>query len=359
MSAEENGSYAADASSSEHRRDALQLGPRRKARTTDPLVHHGRHFGRSIHALCNMHALINNGIIRIGERAEDPEEDFTFQEQREHKVFCALLKSVPGLEEKLMGANSEEDIQSIAAMLQKGASSARSDDTKSLKSAIIDWIVPPGEPLMPPIARNAKTGRGFHHQVTGALLCPAGLDWADAEIKDKLRTGELSVPGDQWPVFLFSSYAYDDKDPSKGLLRSSILVKTFKHIFTSPSSVEREAKATRSGNARIHGMTGVTKGSIAYIATQARFALSSSCVFNQNDTVTDSERFYNSILEYLEDPDEADDVNHLMIWWNRQVFPNYIPNSRPVSKNSALARIKAKRAVAKQAALGNIDINTS
>ncbi len=48
-------------------------------RTTDPLVHHGRHFGRSIHALCNVHALINNGIIRMGERAEEPEESFTTQ----------------------------------------------------------------------------------------------------------------------------------------------------------------------------------------------------------------------------------------------------------------------------------------
>lgn len=50
---------------------------------------------------------------------------------------------------------------------------------------------------------------------------------------------------------------------------------------------------------------------------KARFALSSSSVFNRNDTITDSERFYNSILEYLEDPDEADDVNTLMAWWNR------------------------------------------
>lgn len=47
--------------------------------------------------------------------------------------------------------------------------------------------------------------------------------------------------------------------------------KTFKHVFTSPSSVEREAKATRSGNARIHGMTRVTRASIAYVATQVRF----------------------------------------------------------------------------------------
>ena len=46
----------------------------------------------------------------------------------------------------------------------------------------------------------------------------------------------------------------------------------FKHIFTSPSSVEKEVKATRSGNARLHGMTHVTTASLAYIATQVRWA---------------------------------------------------------------------------------------
>ncbi len=46
------------------------------------------------------------------------------------------------------------------------------------------------------------------------------------------------------------------------------LIEAFKHVFTSPSSVDKEPKATRSGNARIHGMTNVTPGSIAYIATQ-------------------------------------------------------------------------------------------
>jgi hypothetical protein len=47
-----------------------------------------------------------------------------------------------------------------------------------------------------------------------------------------------------------------------------MLSKAYKHIFTSPSSVDKVAKATRSGNARIHGMTRVTPASIAYIATQ-------------------------------------------------------------------------------------------
>ena len=65
--------------------------------------------------------------------------------------------------------------------VQKGASNARSDDTKSLKSAILDWIVPRGQPLNPPLSRNVKVDRGFHHERTGALLCPAGLDWENHE----------------------------------------------------------------------------------------------------------------------------------------------------------------------------------
>ena len=49
-------------------------------------------------------------------------------------------------------------------------------------------------------------------------------------------------------------------------------LQAYKHIFTSPSSVDKEVKATRSGNARIHGMTRVTPASLAYVATQVRMA---------------------------------------------------------------------------------------
>jgi hypothetical protein len=108
------------------------------------------------------------------------------------------MKTVPGLEEQLMDpSTTEEQVQLAATMvsgdlcstyhtsnisqLQKGASGARSDDTKSLKSVIIDWLTLPGEPLVPPIARNVKVDRGFNHETTGALLCPAGVDWSDQE----------------------------------------------------------------------------------------------------------------------------------------------------------------------------------
>lgn len=100
----------------------------------------------------------------------------------------------------------------------------------------------------------------------------------------------MAVGGDQWPIFLYQGYIYDPEDPWNGLLRSTVLVsvspllfqpknkvsaafQAYKHIFTSPSSVEKEPKATRSSNARIHGMTHVTPASIAYIATQASFSL--------------------------------------------------------------------------------------
>lgn len=43
-------------------------------------------------------------------------------------------------------------------------------------------------------------------------------------IKEKLRSGELEVKGDQWPTFLYAGYDYDPEDPWNGLLRSTILV---------------------------------------------------------------------------------------------------------------------------------------
>ncbi|KAG2115417.1 hypothetical protein BD769DRAFT_1673191 [Suillus cothurnatus] len=63
-------------------------------------------------------------------------------------------------------------------------------------------------------------------------------------------------------------------------------------------------------------MTQITQPSIAYIAMQVRFALTSSPIFSCTDTVTDSERFYNSILDIFEDLEEKQEVDDLAVWWN-------------------------------------------
>ncbi|KAG0695528.1 hypothetical protein DFH29DRAFT_984929 [Suillus ampliporus] len=140
-------------------------------------------------------------------------------------------------------------------------------------------------------------------------------------------------------MFLYAGYIYDPKDPWTGLLRSEILIfisslstiksqliffrQGFKHVFMSPSSINKEPKAMCSRNAYLHGMKSMTKGSLAYIATQVWFSLSSSSVFLCTNTVTDSENFYHSILDLLEDPDESQEVVDLMMWWTWLVI-NFI-----------------------------------
>ncbi|KAG1856000.1 hypothetical protein DFJ58DRAFT_716109 [Suillus subalutaceus] len=317
---------------------ALQMGLCKKY----PLVSHGRHFGRTVFALCNYPSLLTNGVLRLEQMEDTPLENFSAEERREHRVFEQLLDSYPGLLERLRNG-SEEEILHVGELIGKGASGARGDDTKSLKSAILDWISPKGASIQPPLHRNSKIDRGFNHELTGSLLCPAGLDWHDPETRENLRSGEILVCGDQWPVFLYANQTYDDEDPWCGLLRSRLLTSAYKHVFTSPSSVDKDPKATRSGNARLHGMSCVTIASIAYIATQVRFALSSSSVFSRSDTSTDSETFYHSLLDLFEDPDESKEVDELLIWWNRQVFPTSSAAQRPISANSALSKIRIKR----------------
>ncbi|KAL4079701.1 hypothetical protein J3A83DRAFT_4356436 [Scleroderma citrinum] len=240
----------------------------------NPLVHHGHHFGRTVHVLCNFQVLLTNRLLQMGKLADVPEENFTgedfYRERCEHHVFQELLRSVLGLEECLM-AGSAEEVDIVSELLFKDVSGARGDDTKSLKGTTY-------------------------------------------RIKAKLWNGEIVISGDQWPLFLYADYWYDSEDPWNGLFHSASLVS---HVFTSPSSVDKELKATCSSNAQIHGMTQVTPSSITYIATQVQFSLMSSPVFSHTDTVTDLEQFYNSLLELFEDPDEKQEVDELLVWWNR------------------------------------------
>jgi hypothetical protein len=94
-----------------------------------------------VHALCNVSALLTNGLLRLGEQAGEPEESFTEEyvrilffisyfivylplthcsssnrQRREHRVFDALLQMVPGLEDRLLNG-AEEDVMHVAEMV--------------------------------------------------------------------------------------------------------------------------------------------------------------------------------------------------------------------------------------------------
>ena len=183
---------------------------------SDPLISHGQHFGQTVHVLCNVQAIMTNSLLRLGELADKPKELFTAQwdihafclviafpfQQTETREFGIQHSSTNDsrawkMDSEWWAAQSHQNcwngliyslflppsflIITSYLQLQKGVSSARSNDTKSLKGAILDWTVPHGHSVHPPITHNVKIDRGFNHEHTGALLCPADMDWSDPE----------------------------------------------------------------------------------------------------------------------------------------------------------------------------------
>ncbi|KAJ3507400.1 hypothetical protein NMY22_g16943 [Coprinellus aureogranulatus] len=273
--------------------DVFILGPRRKVGKADRLVSYGRHFGRTVRTFCNLHVLIKEGVSREEQMITNSVEmeDLKEQERREHTLFRELLKVCPFLGERLFDMDrTVDDLIYAADMLTKGVNTARADDVKSLKSAVIDWITPEGGVLSPALPRNSKIGRGFHHSTTGMYLCPTDYDWEDE------------------------------------------------------SSVDGDTRATRSGNAQIHGMRGVTAPSVAYIATLVRFSLTSAGSFSRSDPGTDSQTFYNSLLSFLEDEDEQQQVSELLHWWNEQIFPGLTgTGTHDIPSTAAINKLKKQR----------------
>ncbi|KZT20577.1 hypothetical protein NEOLEDRAFT_1025785, partial [Neolentinus lepideus HHB14362 ss-1] len=290
----------------------------------DPLVGIGRHFARIIDAFTLPGIVINYGLGRLDSR--EPRSSFTKEENQMWDAFKALQKLAPTLMDDILDSNEEDStsmLNTLAKHLKDGQSKARSDDTSGLKAAIVDWVHEIDDKA-PRVARNSKHGRGFNHPVYGHLLCPAVLDWDDTEVQASLLVGTAKVDGafvngTYWANFIYEG-KYDKELPWIGLLRGPLLVKGYKHVFTSPSSVDKDdgdSSATRSGNAQINGMTSVTPASIAYVAVQIYFALCSRQTFDTRSQALDLIGLYNSILDYFEDPEEAEEVEGLLAWWNR------------------------------------------
>jgi hypothetical protein len=133
----------------------------------------------------------------------------------------------------------------IYIKIQKGVSCVRSDDTKGMKGAVLGWITPQDAPLNPPLACNIQTNRGYHHPITGALLCPTGIDWNDpgyvtltsgiydleqsssdspTRVRAKLASGEMAVSGDQWLMLVYANQEYNPDNPWSRLFRSQLLI---------------------------------------------------------------------------------------------------------------------------------------
>ncbi|KIK37845.1 hypothetical protein CY34DRAFT_25864 [Suillus luteus UH-Slu-Lm8-n1] len=230
--------------------------------------------------------------------------------------------------------------------LNKGADGARADDTTRLKVTVASWLMQQNPPPNPVIQGQNKIGRGFNNNATGRLICPVDYDWNDPIAQQGIRDyhPDYRVTTHSWPAFVYKDETYDPQNPTNGLFQGTLLLKTYKYIFTSPTSAEMEEgqeqlspellsmqgnpKQRRTdGERRTHcdvagllNMKSVHPRSIAYAAVQLRFALSSTGSWCVIDDEFNHQEFYNNIVDSLELSATTKEVEDLLLWWNRKVF---------------------------------------
>ncbi|KAF9558889.1 hypothetical protein CPC08DRAFT_808973 [Agrocybe pediades] len=327
---------------------------RMKGKAGHPLLRVGGQYVRTVEMFTLPSVVMKAGINR---ESAPEDEEYTESENRLFDVWQELINLDPSV---LKACTSTKNMADAAhqvrskmhwVMLQLGASNTKALDTNGIKINIPLWWdkIRPSDSALGPIP-NEKSDRGHGNDACHYLLCPVDLDYQDTDILVSKSTinGE-PMDGSDYPNFLHSTNI--DKDRLwLSFLKGGLLVQAYKHVFTSLSSarVSRESAAsssasTRAGNAQLYGMTSVTKASIAYIATQVMFCLTAYPTFNKTHKSLEAVLFYNSILDYLNDPLFHEHNVALLKWWNLQIFLRY--TSKNVNKTRPSAHQQMRDAV--------------
>ncbi|KAG1820656.1 hypothetical protein EV424DRAFT_1539481 [Suillus variegatus] len=328
----------------EEKIETLESGRAVKERQTNYYLAQGRGFRRIIALFDGIEDLVSENDRRYDVNGDEDAEAATVDQDRLHvgyhvltRTFSWFVKSASDME--------HDDFTRMLKFLRQGADGARGDDTSKLKTLISDWVNRELKPD-PLVDSDDKHCRGFVNDACGMLLCPAELDWNNPAVRAGIRDrseGHI-VTELSFPTFLYEKYSANSDDLEDGLFKGKILLQGYKAVFTSPSSAKdiegdgdgadivennRRAKKALSGVkvkkhvAQIIKMDRVTPRSIAYIACQVRFALSSVTSWRSVDGDFDYIQFWKIIVDFFERPPGREAqrrVNRLLEWWTRKVF---------------------------------------
>ncbi|KAF8460696.1 hypothetical protein JB92DRAFT_3137451 [Gautieria morchelliformis] len=238
---------------------------------------------------------------------EAPLEHYSEDAQVYIQLFIAL-EHVPGIIE----AVREQGVDEVADFLDDKHNDAWGEDVKCVKDNA-QYLRPLSRAFAPPLGLTDKITRGFRHPQLSRLIFP----WAGwKSLTPQLADGKRMPYAHDWPLFLFDEERFDMDDLFKSFLRNDILI----HCTRWPSR-----KVTRRGNARINHMTRVTVPALAYISTLVYFALGSQETFGPGgDTHTfNFFGFYRGLITCVNEDLPPADREAMLLWWNRQVFPNH------------------------------------
>ncbi|RXW12626.1 hypothetical protein EST38_g13229 [Candolleomyces aberdarensis] len=296
--------------------------------------------------------------------------------KRAHRSVEILSQLIPKFREKIDNAEPEELVPWYKD-LQSGGNNARSDDIHKLTPKVADWVNLAEEPT-PLIHPASRENRGLQHDLCGKLLSPVDCDWEDPIIRAKIRNFEAGFELSSSARALYANFTGDPRNLEVGFLKSKLLVKTYKCIFTSPSSandvnlgedsdqenvdhppVRRRTSSKSHKSVRkdvagtLHMDHKVTPRAIAYTAVQLLFALSSAPSWTHSHQGLSFIDCYYYIVHFFEgfsddDLESKKTAQDLLKWWNRQIFPEARPTAVKSGAKRAFDALAQQRAARKR-----------
>ncbi|THU86022.1 hypothetical protein K435DRAFT_805421 [Dendrothele bispora CBS 962.96] len=328
---------------------------KRAYKVLQPYLDIGKYFVRGIDMLSDVTAVINDGLGEEtrqkklttlqarsamrrsdmhgddSDQGDDDEEDMTEKEERQRERHLAdysvIIKRYPFLKERLNECALYEDMETLDILLKvmrTGATEARRNDTKTLKSNIILWIPAIFENTLKSLNKDPdtfswpkltpsimKSERGINNPQIAMLLLPwkhAHKFWIEAEsnqdvkrIMQEIYDGDIPpLASDNIPAFLTLFEQYKPHQMLSGLLLGPLLVAAIKCLLTGPSSaLEPKIFPTRAGNAKRLSIDTISAPLLQYTIAHVRFALSPIQSWQAKDGKFNLNTFYDWIGEFL------------------------------------------------------------
>ncbi|KAK7056168.1 hypothetical protein VNI00_002720 [Paramarasmius palmivorus] len=227
-------------------------------------------------------------------------------------TYKYLVAEQPGTHERLHQCShygNDPVLNHIISVMHEGFRLARKADTSKLKKSII-WIIKDDPQIawddsvvFPLLDADMKIARGLLHLSIAPLMCPASFILCfksdDEDVREKL---------------------FDPMDMYQGLFRGYTLTRGWRNLHKSPAATMNLNDASEdNGNSAIAGVKSVTPESIAYVAVQVYFALSTQTIWRRTCGKLDLYIFYRNLIKIYEAGEDSWKED-LLKFFNKEVF---------------------------------------
>ncbi|KAM6491792.1 hypothetical protein JOM56_007666 [Amanita muscaria] len=136
----------------------------------------------------------------------------------------------------------------------------------------------------------------------------------------KVKCGEIQINAKDLPTYLYDEdIPFDEENFDIGACRGHLIVRVYRHIFCGPKNAFALAKTGMRCKSKIYGQKGVTSRTIAYVAVQIYFTLSSADEWTQLIGKFDLQELFDAILGLFEEDEESGWTEETVKWWNKCV----------------------------------------